>query len=59
MLVALWSALKMLWIGPISLIMLARVRIHGHAVRRAERRQAKEEQTQVSTPNPVMAEGAS
>ncbi|MDN5757434.1 MAG: sulfate permease [Tomitella sp.] len=59
MLVAFWSALKMLWIGPISLILLARVRIHEHAERRAVRRQAKEEQTQVSASAPVMAGGAS
>lgn len=59
MLIALWSALKMLWIGPISLILLARVRIHEGAQRRAERRQAKEEQTQVFAPAPVMAGGAS
>lgn len=58
-LVAFWSALKMLWIGPISLIMLARVRIHEHAMRRAARRQTKEEQTLVFTPAPVMAGGAS
>lgn len=59
MLVAFWSALKMLWIGPISLILLARVRIHEHAERRAVRRQAKEEQTQVFASAPVMAGGAS
>lgn len=59
MLVAFWSALNMLWIGPISLILLARVRIHEHAERRAVRRQAKEEQTQVFASAPVMAGGAS
>ncbi|WP_300343895.1 sulfate permease [Nesterenkonia sp.] len=37
-LVALWSALKMLWIGPISLLLLARTRIHEHTQRRDERR---------------------
>lgn len=60
-LIALWSALKMLWIGPVSLILLARVRIHEHAEHRAERRQVEpdtgEEQTFESTP--VMAQGAS
>ncbi len=54
-LITLWSALKMLWIGPVSLILLARVRIHEHA----ERRQPKEEQAQVFAPVPVMAGGAS
>ena len=32
------SALKMLWIGPISLIMLARARWQERGLRRAERR---------------------
>jgi len=58
-LITLWSALKMLWIGPVSLILLARVRIHEHAERRAARRQLKEEQAQVFAPVPVMAGGAS
>lgn len=37
-LIALWSALKMLWIGPVSLVMLARVRWQERGPRRAERR---------------------
>ncbi|RCS79455.1 sulfate permease [Brachybacterium alimentarium] len=56
-LVAIWSALKMLWIGPVSLILLARVRIREHAERRAQRRQAR--QAQASSSEPVMAGGAS
>ena len=58
-LISMWSALKMLWIGPVSLILLARVRIHEHAERRAARRQPKEEQAQVFASVPVMAGGAS
>lgn len=52
-LVAIWSALKMLWIGPVSLILLARVRIHEHA----ERREAR--QAVAFSPEPIMAGGAS
>lgn len=58
-LISMWSALKTLWIGPISLILLARVRIHEHAQSRAERRQAKEEQTEPFAPAPMMVGGAS
>ncbi|WP_436326357.1 sulfate permease [Brevibacterium sp. FAM 27836] len=58
-LITLWSALKMLWIGPISLILLARVRIREHTQRRAEHQQPKEEQAQVFASAPVMAGGAS
>ena len=36
-LIAIWSALKMLWIGPVSLILLARVRWHEHTERCTER----------------------
>lgn len=36
-LVAIWSGLKLLWIGPVSLVLLARVRIHEHTERRTER----------------------
>ena len=36
-LVAIWSALKLFWIGPVSLVLLARVRIHEHTERRTER----------------------
>ncbi|MFZ2480756.1 MAG: sulfate permease, partial [Propioniciclava sp.] len=35
-LISMWSALKTLWIGPISLILLARVRIHEHGQRRED-----------------------
>lgn len=37
-LVAIWSALKMLWIGPISLVLLARARAREYGERRAARR---------------------
>lgn len=40
-LVAIWSALKMLWIGPISLVLLARARAHEYAQRRATGKAAK------------------
>lgn len=56
-LVAMWSALKMLWIGPVSLVLLARVRIHEHAERRAQRREAR--QAQAFAAEPIMAGGAS
>lgn len=56
-LVAMWSALKMLWIGPVSLVLLARVRIHEHAERRAQRLEAR--QSQASLAEPIMAGGAS
>lgn len=35
----IWDAFKMLWIGPISLVVLVRVRIHETIVRRRERQQ--------------------
>lgn len=35
----IWNAFKMLWIGPISLILLVRVRIHETIARRRERQQ--------------------
>ena len=52
-LIAIWSAFKMLWIGPVSLVLLARVRIHEHTERR-QRRQA-----QGVSSAPIMAGGAS
>ncbi len=42
--VAIWSALKMLWIGPISLVLLVRARVHEYVQRRATRKAAKTEQ---------------
>ncbi|MFX4273307.1 sulfate permease [Pseudarthrobacter sp. J1738] len=42
--VAIWSALKMLWIGPISLVLLARARAHEYAQHRAIRKAEKTEQ---------------
>ena len=35
-LLCVWSGLKMLWLGPIRLILLARVRIHEHGQRRED-----------------------
>ena len=35
-LICLWSGFKMLWLGPISLILLARVRIQEHGRRRED-----------------------
>lgn len=52
-LLAFWSALKMLWIGPISLVTLAKVRWQEHA----ERREA--EQSSGVAQVPAMAGGAS
>ena len=37
-LICLWSGLKMLWLGPISLIKLARVRAQEFAARRRSRK---------------------
>ena len=42
-LVCVWSGIKMLWLGPISLILLARVRIQEFAARR---RQMKNERAE-------------
>ena len=53
-LISMWSALKTLWIGPISLILLARVRIHEHAERR---QQCWQEQAPATMP--MLAGGAS
>lgn len=52
-----WNALKMLWLGPMSLIALARVRYSEHVQRRAARREAESR----GTPDEVlvMARGAS
>ena len=35
-LLTIWNGIKMLWLGPISLILLARVRIHEHGQRRED-----------------------
>lgn len=43
-LVTIWSAMKMLWIGPISLVLLARARAHEHARRRAIPKATRTEQ---------------
>lgn len=42
--VTVWSVLKMLWIGPISLVLLAQARAHEYAHLRAARIAAKTEQ---------------
>ena len=52
-LLAFWSALKMLWIGPISLVTLAKVRWHEHNARR------EAEPSPGFAPVPAMAGGAS
>lgn len=41
--VAIWSALKMFWIGPITLVLLARARAREYAQRRTARKAAKAE----------------
>jgi len=41
-LVALWNALKFIWIGPISLVLLVRVRIQEAVAHRHQRRQLRE-----------------
>ncbi len=53
-----WNALKMLWLGPMSLIALARVRHREHVQRRNARRDAaaSSEQTEAE---PALAGGAS
>jgi fatty acid desaturase len=56
-LITFWSALKMLWIGPISLIQLAKVRWYEHAARRDNQRGSREAGHLTSTP--VLAGGAS
>lgn len=52
-----WNALKMLWLGPMSLIALASARHREHVQRRAARREAETHGTPDETL--VMAEGAS
>ncbi|SMX77986.1 hypothetical protein BAURA86_00919 [Brevibacterium aurantiacum] len=42
-LVSIWSALKMLWIGPISLVLLTRAHAREYAQRRAARKSAAAE----------------
>lgn len=53
-----WNALKMLWLGPISLIRLARVRLREHAQNRAAARNAQAQDT-ADEPGLVTAGGAS
>lgn len=42
-LVCIWSGIKMLWLGPISLVMLARVRAQEFAARRRQMKIARTE----------------
>lgn len=56
-LITIWSALKMLWIGPVSLVMLAKARWHEHAVRRNARRISEQSPGLVQAP--VMTGGVS
>ena len=37
-LICVWSAFKMLWIGPVSIVLLLRIRTQEHLARRAIRR---------------------
>lgn len=53
-----WNALKMLWLGPVSLIRLARVRLREHAQRRTAARAAQAEDA-AGKPGLVTAGGAS
>lgn len=46
-LITVWSALKMLWIGPISLVLLAHARVREYAQRRADRMAVKAEHDSV------------
>lgn len=39
---SIWNALKMLWIGPISVILLIRARLHERAERRREHAEVSE-----------------
>ena len=42
-LVCIWNALKMLWLGPISVVLLIRARLHEAAVARRQRREATDD----------------
>ena len=48
-LICLWSGFKMLWIGPISLIKLARVRAQEFAARRRSRSRSRKNADQVES----------
>lgn len=39
---SIWNSLKMLWIGPTSMILLVRARLHERAERRRERAEVRE-----------------
>ncbi|MBE4696169.1 hypothetical protein [Brevibacterium casei] len=53
-----WNAIKMLWLGPMSLIALARVRHREHVQRRNARRDAAASSEQADA-EPALAGGAS
>ncbi|GAA3680360.1 hypothetical protein FB459_2183 [Yimella lutea] len=44
----IWNALKMLWIGPISLVLLARVRVREYRERRDVRRESGADQRELA-----------
>ena len=48
-LICLWSGFKMLWLGPISLIKLARVRAQEFAARRRSRSRSRKNADQVES----------
>ncbi|WP_129359774.1 sulfate permease [Rothia uropygioeca] len=59
-LIALWSALKMLWSGPVSLVLLTRVRWQERSQHRAQQRQlGHQEWSPEVVGAPVLAGGAS
>lgn len=47
-LLSIWNALKMLWIGPISLVLLARVRVREYRERRDVRRGSEADQNELA-----------
>ncbi|HMQ66115.1 MAG TPA: sulfate permease [Arachnia sp.] len=42
-LVCIWNSLKMLWIGPISLVLLVKARAHEHRAREQTERRMRDE----------------
>jgi hypothetical protein len=42
-LVCIWNSLKMLWIGPISLVLLVKARAHEHRARKQTERRMRDE----------------
>ncbi|OLT41334.1 sulfate permease [Saccharomonospora sp. CUA-673] len=58
-LVSIWSAFKILAIGPVSLVMLAKARWQEHHYRRAIEREGQRQQSPDYAQIPAMAGGAS